>query len=100
MRLCCNVVMARWFNIGGPCNPTQNYMLPAMGRLPDVSSLLRKGQYFVVHAQRQCGKTTAFLTLANEINAKGDADLSKPWDGKISSEDVLADGKTIHLVCC
>lgn len=29
-----------------------------------------------------------------------DADLSKPWDGKISSEDVLADGKTIHLVCC
>lgn len=73
MRLCYNVVMARWFNIGGPCNPTQNYMLPAMGRLPDVSSLLRKGQYFVVHAQRQCGKTTAFLTLANEINAKGDA---------------------------
>ena len=65
--------MARWFNIGGPCNPTQNYMLPAMGRLPDVSSLLRKGQYFVVHAQRQCGKTTAFLSLANEINAKGDA---------------------------
>lgn len=65
--------MPRWFNIAGPCNPTQNYMLPAMGRLPDVSSLLRKGQYFVVHAQRQCGKTTAFLTLANEINAKGDA---------------------------
>lgn len=57
MRLCYNVVMARWFNIGGPCNPTQNYMLPVMGRLPDVSSLLRKGQYFVVHAQRQCGKT-------------------------------------------
>ncbi|MDO5318532.1 MAG: ATP-binding protein [bacterium] len=65
--------MARWFNIGGPCNPAQNYMLPAMGRLPDVAPLLRKGQYFVVHAQRQCGKTTAFLSLANETNAKGEA---------------------------
>lgn len=32
--------MARWFNIGGPCNPTQNYMLPAMGRLPAVNDLI------------------------------------------------------------
>ena len=33
----------------------------------------RKKQYFVVHAPRQCGKTTAFQALANEINARGDA---------------------------
>ena len=65
--------MARWFNIGGPCNPADNYMLPAMDRLPEVAALVRKRQYFVVHAQRQCGKTTAFLTLANEMNAKGEA---------------------------
>ena len=65
--------MARWFNIGGPCIAAQNYMLAAMERLPDVASLIRKGQYFVVHAQRQCGKTTAFLSLANEVNAKGEA---------------------------
>ena len=64
--------MARWFNIGGPCNPAQNYMLPAMGRLPDVASLLRKGQYFVVHAPRQCGKTTAFRSLMQDLNAKGE----------------------------
>ena len=49
--------MARWFNIGGPCIAAQNYMLAAMERLPDVASLIRKGRYFVVHAQRQCGKT-------------------------------------------
>ena len=35
-----------------------------------------------------------------KVGSLADADLSKPWDGKISSEDVLADGKTIHLVCC
>ena len=65
--------MARWFNIGGPCNAANHYMLPATERFPEVASLIRKQQYFVVHAPRQCGKTTGFLALANEINAKGDA---------------------------
>ena len=64
--------MERFFNIAGPCNSADHYMLPAMARLPDVVSLIRKKQYFVVHAQRQCGKTTAFLALANEINAGSD----------------------------
>ena len=65
--------MERYFNIGGPCLPTDHYMLSAMARLPQVVSLIGKKQYFVVHAQRQCGKTTAFLSLANEMNAKGEA---------------------------
>ena len=69
--------MARWFNIGGPCNPATNYMLSAMARLPEVAGLVRK-QYFVVHAPRQCGKTTAFLSFANETNAKGDAVDHRP----------------------
>ena len=64
--------MARWFNIGGPCNPAKHYMLSATERLPEVVSLIRKEQYFVVHAPRQCGKTTAFQALADEINAKGE----------------------------
>ena len=64
--------MAKWFNIGGPCNPAKNYMLSATERLPDVVSLINKEQYFVVHAPRQCGKTTAFQALADEINAKGE----------------------------
>ena len=37
-----------------------------------MKSLIRKKQYFVVHAPRQCGKTTAFRALMDEINAKGD----------------------------
>ena len=131
--------MARWFNIGGPCNAADHYMLSATERLPDVASLIRKKQYFVVHAPRQCGKTTAFLSFANETNAKGDAvevktrklyekshekayaqmakyidrlglsegwlvvvdaDFSKPWEGKVLSEDLVQDGKAIHVVCC
>ncbi len=64
--------MSRWFNIGGPCNSADHYMLAAVERLPEVVSLIRKKQYFVVHAPRQCGKTTAFQALADEINAKGE----------------------------
>ena len=61
--------MGKIFNIAGPCNPDKHYMLPAMARLPEVMRLVEDEAYFVVHAQRQCGKTTAFLALANEINA-------------------------------
>jgi len=64
--------MARWFNIGGPCNPADNYTLSTTDRLPEVVSLINKKQYFVVHAPRQCGKTTAFRALMDEINAKGE----------------------------
>ena len=38
-----------------------------------MAALVRKEQYFVVHAPRQYGKTTAFLSFANETNARGDA---------------------------
>ena len=64
--------MSRYFNIGGPCNAADNYMLPAAERLPEVMKLIDKKQYFVIHAQRQCGKTTAFQALAREINTKGE----------------------------
>ena len=42
--------MERFFNIAGPCNPAKHYMLSATDRLPDVVSLIRKEQYFVIHA--------------------------------------------------
>ena len=91
-------------------------MLPASERLPEVKSLIRKKQYFVVHAPRQCGKTTAFRALMDEINAKGDMaamycsvealqcwrdpDVTKPWEGKISTTDMTFGTKTIHVVRC
>ena len=97
--------MSRWFNIGGPCIAAKHYMLPASERLPDVWSLIRKEQCFVVHAPRQCGKTTAFRALMDEINAKGDmaalmAAFQDFWDGKISTTDRTFGTKTVHLVRC
>lgn len=63
--------MPRWFNTAGPCNPVDNYMLPALRRLPEVQRLIDQKGYFVVHAPRQVGKTTALLSLARELTAAG-----------------------------
>ena len=64
--------MEKFFNIAGPCNPAEHYMLPALDRLPEVRRLVSRRQYFVLHAPRQTGKTTALKALVREINAKGD----------------------------
>ncbi len=63
--------MPRWFNTAGPCNPADHYMLPAMKRLPEVGSLIEQKSYFVLHAPRQVGKTTALRSLAKELTAAG-----------------------------
>ena len=64
----------RFFNTGGPCNPISHYMLPATARLVngDVHQLIAQQAYFVVHAPRQTGKTTAMIELARQLTASGD----------------------------
>ena len=64
--------MEKFFNIAGPCNPVEHYMLPALDRLPEIRRLVARRQYFVIHAPRQTGKTTALQALVDEINAKGE----------------------------
>lgn len=63
--------MPRWFNVAGPCNAADHYMLPAMRRLPKIRRLIDRKSYFVLHAPRQVGKTTALLALGRELTAEG-----------------------------
>jgi type II secretory pathway predicted ATPase ExeA len=63
--------MARWFNVAGPCRSDIHYMLPATARLPNVMRLIEQQNYFVLHAPRQSGKTTAMLALARALTASG-----------------------------
>ncbi|MCW9680809.1 ATP-binding protein [Dolichospermum planctonicum UHCC 0167] len=63
--------MTRWFNIAGPCNPKKNYTISTTSRLPDLSMLIAQESYFVLHAPRQTGKTTAMLSLAKQLTATG-----------------------------
>lgn len=63
--------MPRSFNTAGPCRADIDYMLPASTRLPQVMRLIDEQRYFILHAPRQTGKTTAFLSLAAELTAGG-----------------------------
>jgi hypothetical protein len=48
-----------------------HYMLPPEPRLPGARELLEQGQYFVVHAPRQTGKTTSLYAFARDLTAEG-----------------------------
>ena len=64
----------RFFNTAGPVQPEIHYHVPSLARL-DVDDLLlfmRQRKYFVLHAPRQTGKTSALLALRDELNAAGD----------------------------
>ncbi|MDB9539687.1 ATP-binding protein, partial [Anabaenopsis arnoldii] len=63
--------MTKWFNTAGPCQPDIHYTLPTTERLPELKRLIAQRNYFVIHAPRQTGKTTAMLTLAQELTASG-----------------------------
>jgi len=61
----------RYFNIAGPCNKRDHYMIEASSRLQGVEQLIDMKQYFVIHAARQSGKTTYLKDLAERLNADG-----------------------------
>jgi type II secretory pathway predicted ATPase ExeA len=61
----------RWFNNAGPCKPDIHYMLPTGDRLPNLVRLMQQQNYFIIHAARQTGKTTAMLNLAKTLTDSG-----------------------------
>jgi AAA-like domain len=63
--------MRRWFNTAGPCQADIHYMLSPTKRLLDVDRLIEQRTYFVIHAPRQTGKTTAMIALANQLTESG-----------------------------
>ncbi|NER20786.1 MAG: ATP-binding protein [Symploca sp. SIO1C2] len=63
--------MSKWFNTAGPCKADIHYMLSPLVRLPQLERLIKQQGYFVIHAPRQTGKTTAMLALAQQLTASG-----------------------------
>jgi len=63
--------MSKWFNVAGPCQADIHYMLPPLARLPQLEGLVEQRGYFVIHAPRQTGKTTAMLSLAQQLTDSG-----------------------------
>jgi hypothetical protein len=61
----------RRFNTAGPCEPERHYMVPPLERLPEAQGMVERGDYFVLHAPRQSGKTTTLRALARALTAEG-----------------------------
>ena len=61
----------RKFNTEGPIRAERHYHVPPLTRidLDDVLGLIRDEKYFVLHAPRQTGKTSALLALRDLLNA-------------------------------
>ena len=62
----------RFFNTAGPIQPQHHYHIPPLERLDldRVRTLIRQQKYFVLHAPRQTGKTSALLALRDLLNAE------------------------------
>ena len=60
----------REFNIAGPVVEADHYLIPPLSRLDldDLLGLVRDKKYFVLHAPRQTGKTSALLALRDLLN--------------------------------
>ncbi len=63
----------RFFNTSGPVVPADHYCVPPLERLDldEVLRLIRTARYFVLHAPRQTGKTSALLALRDLLNGSG-----------------------------
>ncbi len=63
----------RFFNTTGPVVAADHYCIPPLDRLnlTEVRRLIRDKRYFVLHAPRQTGKTSALLALRDLLNGEG-----------------------------
>ena len=77
--LCDNAPMAtvRTFNTAGPVVAADHYCIPPLERidLDAVLGLIRDKKYFVLHAPRQTGKTSALLALRDLLNGGAHGDF-------------------------
>ena len=64
----------RFFNTAGPVNPKDHYCLSPFDRFnrDEVMSLVEQKKYFILHAPRQTGKTSALLAFMKHLNESGD----------------------------
>ena len=58
----------RFFNTVGAINPKDHYFLPHRLNWAHLTDLIKKKYYFILHAPRQSGKTTAIIEFVKHLN--------------------------------
>ena len=63
----------KFFNTAGPAQIDIHYTMDPLRRIDydEISNLINKRNYFVLHAPRQTGKTTSLLAMVRKINEEG-----------------------------
>lgn len=57
----------KFFNIAGPVLPGKHYLLPQRLDSRKITELIARGYYFILHAPRQSGKTSAIFQLLHSL---------------------------------
>jgi hypothetical protein len=65
--------MERFFNTAGPMIPEDHYYIDALTRVDweEIRRLIHGKRYFVMHAPRQTGKTSALMAMMHALNEEG-----------------------------
>ncbi len=91
----------RFFNTEGPVRPDDHYAIPPLDRMDidELLTLIRAERYFVLHAPRQTGKTSAFIALRDFPNS-GEAGDFRCVDvnvevGQVARDDTARGIRTI-----
>ena len=91
----------RIFNTEGPVVPERHYSIRPLDRLDleDVLDLVRQTKYFILHAPRQSGKTSALLALQDLLNSGAEGDYRCVYvnveAGQAMRENVAAAMRTV-----
>ena len=65
--------MPRFFNTAGSMKPDINYCIDPLTRVDweDIQRMIGDMRYFVMHAPRQTGKTSALMAMMHALNTEG-----------------------------
>lgn len=66
--------MQKHFNTAGPVHPEEHYCIDPLTRIDweEVQHLIELKKFFVLHAPRQTGKTSALFAMLNALNRSGE----------------------------
>jgi hypothetical protein len=65
------MTLMRYFNTEGPIRPEEHYFVAHRLNWDEVLDLIERKKFFVLHAPRQSGKTTAIQEIVRLLNSTG-----------------------------
>ena len=91
----------RFFNTEGPVVAQRHYCIPPLERfdLDEVLALIGRMRYFVLHAPRQTGKTSALLALRDLLNSGAAGDYRCVYVNVEAAQAVREDvGRAMRVI--